>query len=165
MKDASAVPTLIELLASGDRAVVIESVRALGRIGDRGRGPDALVKLIQAKDTSAHVRLEAVDALGDDARSRRLRRAARLRSTDPNPAIRAAALRSAAALEPEQFVAVLSGLDPDPVWSVRAAIATVLGTHAARYRAAGTDRDAWRKTITASFRRSSRRSSSCARPT
>src|SRR6185295_5460277 len=48
--------------------------------------------------------------------------------TDANPAIRAAAVKSAAALDPEQFVAILSGLDPDPVWSVRAAIATTLGT-------------------------------------
>ena len=28
----------------------------------------------------------------------------------------------------ESFVTVLSGLDPDPHWSVRAALATVLGT-------------------------------------
>ena len=126
LKDTSAVPTLIGMLAAGDRAVVIESVRALGRIGEAAAAP-ALIKLIQAKDTNAHVRLEAVEALG----SMRVPGVSDLvldTLIDPNPAIRAAALRSIAALEPEQFVAVLSGLDPDPIWSVRAAVATVLGT-------------------------------------
>jgi len=126
LKEASAVPALIGLLASSDRAVVIESVRALGRIGDAAAAP-GLMKLFQAKDTDAHVRLEVVEALGT-------MRAAGVSDfvldtlIDPNPAIRAAALKSIAALEPEQFVAVLSALDPDPVWSVRAAVATVLGT-------------------------------------
>jgi cyclophilin family peptidyl-prolyl cis-trans isomerase len=48
--------------------------------------------------------------------------------TDASPAMRAAALRSVAALDAEGFVAVLAGLDPDPHWSVRAALASVLGT-------------------------------------
>ena len=39
LKDASAVPTLLGLLASNDPAVVIESVRALGRIGDPSAAP------------------------------------------------------------------------------------------------------------------------------
>ena len=47
---------------------------------------------------------------------------------DPVPAVRAAALRSLAAFDPENFIFVLSGLDPDPHWNVRAALATVLGT-------------------------------------
>ena len=126
LKDASAVPVLIGLLASPETAVVVESVRALGRIGDR-TAADMLVKLVREKDTNAQVRREALEALGSmlapgvfdvllDS------------FADPNPAIRAAAIRSAAALDPEQFVAVLSGLDPDPDWSVRAAVASVLGT-------------------------------------
>jgi len=48
--------------------------------------------------------------------------------SDPNPDIRAAALRSSAMLAPDLFVTVLSGLDPDPDWSVRYALASVLGT-------------------------------------
>ena len=47
--------------------------------------------------------------------------------TDPNPQIRAAALRSVATMDPENFVAILSGLDPDSHWTVRAALAGVLG--------------------------------------
>jgi cyclophilin family peptidyl-prolyl cis-trans isomerase len=42
--------------------------------------------------------------------------------------VRAAAIRSLAQLDAENFITVLSGLDPDPHWSVRSALATVLGT-------------------------------------
>ena len=126
LKDASAVPALIGLLSSSDGSVVIESIRALGRIGDAAAGP-ALVKLMQAKESDLHVRLEVVEALGS-IRAPGVSDLVLDALVDSNPAIRAAALRSAAALEPEQFVAVLSGLDPDPIWSVRAAVATVFGT-------------------------------------
>jgi HEAT repeat protein/cyclophilin family peptidyl-prolyl cis-trans isomerase len=126
LKDASAVPTLIGLAGSAEPAVVIESVRALGRIGDRAAA-DALVKLLEAKDASPHVRLEALDALGV-IRPPGVTDILIDWFADPNPAIRAAALRSAAAVDPQQFVAILSGLDPDPIWSVRAAVASVLGT-------------------------------------
>ena len=126
LKDPSAVPTLLGLLGSGDPAVVIESVRALGRIADPSAAP-ALMKLIQAKDTNPYARFEALDALGG-MRAPGVSDLLLDSFTDANPAIRAAALKSAAALDPEQFVAVLSGLDPDPVWSVRATIASTLGT-------------------------------------
>ena len=126
LKDPSALTTLLGLVTSGDPAVVIEGVRALGRIADPSAAP-ALVKLVQTKDASPSVRFEALDALG----GMRVPGVSDLlldSFTDANPAIRAAALKSAARLDPEQFVAVLSGLDPDPVWSVRATIASTLGT-------------------------------------
>jgi cyclophilin family peptidyl-prolyl cis-trans isomerase len=47
---------------------------------------------------------------------------------DPTPSVRAAALRSLVDLDREGFVTILSGLDPDKHWSVRATLATVLGT-------------------------------------
>src|SRR5581483_11646576 len=47
---------------------------------------------------------------------------------DRSIAIRAAAIRALAQFDPEGFVTVLSGLDPDPNWTVRAALATALGT-------------------------------------
>ena len=76
------------------------------------------------------MRLEAVSALGGfhDARTRADGHAARhlVRSHSGDP--RRGALGAAASLDPEGFVAVLSGLDPDPHWSVRAALASVLGT-------------------------------------
>jgi cyclophilin family peptidyl-prolyl cis-trans isomerase len=48
--------------------------------------------------------------------------------TDPWPAMRAAALRAAAAIDRESFLLVLAGLDPDPQWSVRATLADLLAT-------------------------------------
>jgi cyclophilin family peptidyl-prolyl cis-trans isomerase len=71
------------------------------------------------------VRLEAVTALGT------LRGEAGLPvvqdlMTDPWPVMRAAALRAAAAIDPETFVIVLASLEADAHWTVRAALADVL---------------------------------------
>ncbi len=126
LKDPSAVPALLSLLSSGDRSVLVETVRALGRIGDRAAAP-ALLKLLGQDKLDPHVRLEAIAALGplhDPSASDPLIDLL----GDPSPAVRAAALRSVAALDAESFVTILSGLDPDPQWSVRAALAGVLGT-------------------------------------
>ena len=126
LKDRSALPVLLPLMSSGERSVLIETVRALGRIGDPGADQPLLTNI---RDTAAdpHVRLEAVGAIGGlhqpevgDALLDVL--------ADPSPAVRAAALRSLAALDRDNFITVLSGLDPDPHWNVRAALATVLGT-------------------------------------
>ena len=46
----------------------------------------------------------------------------------PAPPVRAAALRSVRALDTQQFVQVLSTMDPDPHWSARAALASTLAT-------------------------------------
>ncbi|MGE5813323.1 MAG: peptidylprolyl isomerase, partial [Acidobacteriota bacterium] len=45
---------------------------------------------------------------------------------DPWPSMRAAAFRSLAQADPDGFLFALSGLDPDPHWSVRAALASAL---------------------------------------
>jgi cyclophilin family peptidyl-prolyl cis-trans isomerase/HEAT repeat protein len=126
LKDRSALPVLLPLMSSGERSVLIETVRALGRIGD----PSAvrpLLRIIGDAAADPQVRLEAVNAVGSihqpevgDALLDVL--------ADPSPAIRAAALRSLAAFDREGFVTVLSGLDLDAHWNVRAALATVLGT-------------------------------------
>ncbi|MGH9141535.1 MAG: HEAT repeat domain-containing protein, partial [Vicinamibacterales bacterium] len=126
LKDRSALPVLMPLLSSGERSVLIETVRAVGRIGDPS-AVQPLLRIIGDAAVDPHVRLEAVGAVGslhqpavNDALLDLL--------ADPSPAIRAAALRSLAAFDRESFMTVLSGLDPDPHWSVRAALATVLGT-------------------------------------
>jgi HEAT repeat protein/cyclophilin family peptidyl-prolyl cis-trans isomerase len=126
LKDRAALPVLTPLLSSGERSVLIETVRALGRIGDAS-AVQPLLRIIGDAAADPHVRLEAVGALGGlhqpevgDALLDVL--------ADPSPAVRAAALRSLAAFDRENFVTVLSGLDPDPHWNVRAALATVLGT-------------------------------------
>ena len=126
LKDRAALPTLLPLLTGGDRTVTIETIRALGRIGDASAAVP-LLKIVAAADTDAHVRLEAVTALGgihDPAVSDVLLDLL----SDRNPSIRAAALVATAAQDPEEFVTVLSGIDPDPNWTVRGTLASVLGT-------------------------------------
>jgi HEAT repeat protein/cyclophilin family peptidyl-prolyl cis-trans isomerase len=128
LKDRSALPVLMPLLTSGTRAVLIQTIRALGRIGDPS-AIDPLLRVVRDKSTDPQVRLEIVDAIGGLRPPLGSPAADLLLDlvSDPSPAVRAAALRSTAALDPEGFVAVLSGLDTDSHWTVRAALAGVLG--------------------------------------
>ncbi len=121
-----AVALLIPLVTSAERAIAIEAVRALGRIGDPAAAP-ALLKIMQDRKAEPHLRLEAVAASGD-IRTPAVNDVLLDLVSDPSPDVRAAALRASAAQDPENFVAVLSGLDPDPNWVVRSALASVLGT-------------------------------------
>jgi len=131
LKDPSALPTLMPLLTSGERSVLIETIRAIGKIGEPSTAP-SLLKFIRESGTDPHVRLEAVNALGGLKGG--LPALTEVNDTlldlmtDPSPPIRAAALRSVAAMDPENFVTILSALDPDSHWTVRAALAGVLGT-------------------------------------
>jgi cyclophilin family peptidyl-prolyl cis-trans isomerase len=127
LKDPAAVEPLMALLnaAQTPPEVLVAAVRALAAIGDTRAGA-ALITL--ASDTGdPNVRLEAVTALGT-MRSAEALTIVQDYLTDPWPALRAAALRAAAAIDPEQFVLVLSGMEPDPQWTVRAALAEVLAT-------------------------------------
>ena len=126
LRDRAALPVLTPLLSSGTRSVLVETVRALGRIGDPASA-QALIRLMNDPATDPTVRLETVGAIGGihvpevaDALTDTL--------TDPNPSVRAAALRALATFDPQDFVIILSGLDADPHWNVRATLATVLGT-------------------------------------
>ena len=126
LKDPSALPVLMPLMSSGERSVLIETVRALGRIGDpAAAGP--LLRVIRDAAADPHVRLEAVSAIGG-LHTPEVGDVLLDVLADPSPGVRAAALRSLAAFDRENFITVLSGLDPDPHWNVRAALATVLGT-------------------------------------
>src|SRR5439155_1007113 len=63
LKDPSAVPVLMPLLSSGERSVLIESIRALGRIGDPVAA-EPLMRIIRDRATNPAVRLESVAAIG-----------------------------------------------------------------------------------------------------
>ena len=124
LKDRASLAMLLPLVGSAQKNVAIEAVRALGKIGDPSAAP-ALLKLVQTQKSDAHLRLEAVQALGSihadgvfDTLLDSL--------TDPNPSIRAAAFHAAAAFDPDAFITVLSGIDPDPSWNVRSALASAL---------------------------------------
>jgi HEAT repeat protein/cyclophilin family peptidyl-prolyl cis-trans isomerase len=125
LKDRAALPVLMPLLSSGERSVLVETIRALGRIGDPSAARP-LIRFLNDSATDPTVRLEAAGAIGGihvpevtDVLFDVL--------ADPTPAVRGAALRSLAALDEAHFLLVLSGLDPDPDWSVRATLATILG--------------------------------------
>lgn len=126
LKDRSAVPVIVPLVGAPERAVAVEAIRALGRIGDAAAAP-VLLKLVQDAKTDAHLRLEAVTALGG-VKAEGVVDVLLDIIGDPSPLVRAATIRSLAQLDREGFVTVLSALDPDPNWTVRSALATVLGT-------------------------------------
>jgi cyclophilin family peptidyl-prolyl cis-trans isomerase/HEAT repeat protein len=127
-KAQAAVDRLVALLGSPRTpiGVVVSAVRALALIGDsRAAGP--LIALASEPAVDPNIRLEAVTALGT------LRAAEALpivqdHLTDAWPAMRVAALRAAAAIDPESFLIVLSSMDRDNQWIVRAALAEVLAT-------------------------------------
>jgi cyclophilin family peptidyl-prolyl cis-trans isomerase/HEAT repeat protein len=126
LKDRAALTVLMDLTSSGDRHVLVETVRALGRIGDPSAA-EPLLRIVRDAAADPLVRLETVGALGGIHTAEVADTLLDVLS-EPSPPIRAAALQSLAALDPENFITVLSGLDPDPHWSVRAALATALGT-------------------------------------
>jgi HEAT repeat protein/cyclophilin family peptidyl-prolyl cis-trans isomerase len=124
MKAASALPVFRMLLTSGDHGVLVQTIRALGRVGEDADA-DAVLKIARDPKADPQLRLEAVAALGHFHTQPAIDTL--LDSLgDPSPAIRSAALRATASADADNFMTVLSGLDPDPHWSVRATLAEVL---------------------------------------
>jgi cyclophilin family peptidyl-prolyl cis-trans isomerase/HEAT repeat protein len=128
LKDARGVDALLWLADPRNQPprVVAQAVRSLGQIGD-ARAVPALIALARQPALDDNVRLEVVTALGT------LRPTAATTVlvdliTDRWPVMRAAAMRSLAQLDPETLLVVLSALDADPSWQVRADLATTLGT-------------------------------------
>jgi cyclophilin family peptidyl-prolyl cis-trans isomerase/HEAT repeat protein len=116
----------LPLVASPDRAVAVEAIRALGRIGDPAAAP-SLLALARTSRTDPILRVEAVSAIGNIGGDGVLDTLLDLLA-DPSPLVRAAAIGALPRVDPEGFVTTLSALDPDPDWKVRAALADVLGT-------------------------------------
>ena len=124
--DSSVLPALVELLdpRRRDARVVVTAVRALADLGDDKAAP-ALRRLLQTPNLDQTLLLELVEALaavGDrsstDAMIELL--------THRWPPLRGAALRGLARLDPDLFVLVLSGLQVDSQWQVRADLARAL---------------------------------------
>jgi len=123
---AKPLQALLEPSAKAGLEVTVSAVRALAQVGATTAVP-ALVRLAGDPKTDANVRLEAVSALGELRSPEGLATAQDL-MTDEWPGLRAAAVRAAAAIDPDSFVSVLAGMEPDRSWRVRAALAGVLGT-------------------------------------
>jgi HEAT repeat protein/cyclophilin family peptidyl-prolyl cis-trans isomerase len=128
LKDPAAVDALIPLtLNKGlNLRVQVRVVAALGALGD-ARAVQPLLTLLDQPQLDPTLRLEVVKALGDLRAADATERLLDLMS-DRSPAMRIAAFGALAKANPEQFIAVLSGLDPDPDWVVRAATATTLSS-------------------------------------
>ena len=105
-------------------AVLIEAVRALAAIGDAMALP-GLIKIVADTGADPALRREAMTALGGVATADSLDMMLDLIS-DSAPAVRGAARRALARIDPDTFFATLSGLDMDPDWTVRAAEAEAL---------------------------------------
>ena len=128
LRDREAVALLIPLAADVVRqpAVGVEAIRALGAVRAAEAVPE-LVKVTRLGTIDPAIRAEAVSSIGGAGSSSDGEALLDLLS-DRAPAVRGAAFRALAALDPERFLLALSGLDPDSEPSVRAAIATACGT-------------------------------------
>ena len=107
-------------------AVLIQAVRALAAIGDPIAVP-LVMRIVVDVAADATLRLEAVTALSVLATADSLDLWLDLMSDD-SPAMRGAAIRALARIDPDALMAALSGLDPDRDWTVRAAEAAALAT-------------------------------------
>ena len=110
----------------GDPAVMVQAVRALAAAGD-ARSTALAAGLVAQAGLDPALRIEAMTTYAALAGAEESERLVDL-SSDRTPAIRAAALRALARVDPDTFLVTLSGLDPDREWTVRAAVATAVGT-------------------------------------
>jgi cyclophilin family peptidyl-prolyl cis-trans isomerase/HEAT repeat protein len=126
-KDQQAAGALLTAAedASTPLAVRIQAVRAIAALGD-ARGGAAMRRLITSPRVDQNLQLEAIVALS------RLRDSASIDVlldlvSAQWPSVRAAALHALALTDVDTFMSSISALDPDPHWSVRAALAATLG--------------------------------------
>ncbi|MGE0445521.1 MAG: HEAT repeat domain-containing protein [Vicinamibacterales bacterium] len=107
-------------------AVVVQAIRALAAVQDQDAAA-VLQRLVTQPQVEEPLRLEAVAALGTIANSDSVELMLDLLA-DQAPAMRGAAMRALAQIDPDTFLLTLSGLDPDRDVSVRMAQAGALGT-------------------------------------
>lgn len=123
LPDPPARQAVLKLLEDDNDKVRIEAIRAAGARKLAEATPRLLALL---KGDTPYSKVEAVRALGLISDPRALDPLLD-RLSDPSPWIREAAIRSVAQIDPDSFFLVLSGLDPDGDWRVRAALADTLG--------------------------------------
>ena len=127
LKDQRAATPMLAIAdtASEPLAVRIQAVRALAQLGD-SRGAPVLMRLITSAQVNQNLQLEAIAALGQLRHAGAVELLIDLVSASW-PSVRAAALQALARTDADTFISAISGLDTDAHWSVRAALATVLG--------------------------------------
>jgi cyclophilin family peptidyl-prolyl cis-trans isomerase/HEAT repeat protein len=124
LKDAGTVDVLGGLTKDADEGVVVMALRALATVGDAG-GVPAVASVLASPNLT--LKREALRALAVLPADRSLREQLVPLVGHKEPWIRAAALQALARTDRDSFALVLSGLDPDPDWSVRAGLAAALG--------------------------------------
>jgi cyclophilin family peptidyl-prolyl cis-trans isomerase/HEAT repeat protein len=128
---AAKVPRALDVvrgIVEGRRAspeVTIQALRALAAANDTQATALVAGFMMQA-GLDPTLRLEAMTTFAALAGAEESERLVDL-SSDRTPAIRGAAFRALARVDPETFLVTLSGLDLDRDWSVRMALATSLG--------------------------------------
>jgi cyclophilin family peptidyl-prolyl cis-trans isomerase/HEAT repeat protein len=124
LEAAVAFDVLASLARDEDENVAFEALRSLGRLGDQ-RARSLAASLLGSR--SDLIRRQALLTLAALPAESRLRARIVPLVGDRSPWIRAAALTALARTDRDNFALVLSGMDPDPVWWVRAALAAALG--------------------------------------
>jgi cyclophilin family peptidyl-prolyl cis-trans isomerase/HEAT repeat protein len=127
-KDPSAAAVLLPMLdlTARPREVVASAIRAVEQLGVR-QAAAALARIAADARVDLNLRIQAVTALGVLKPVDQLPYVQDL-LTDNAPAMRAAAVRVAAAIDPDNFTLILSGLERDSHWIARAALAEALAT-------------------------------------
>jgi cyclophilin family peptidyl-prolyl cis-trans isomerase/HEAT repeat protein len=124
LKDSSALDTLVRLAQDREPDVVVQALRALGGLQD-ARGTGAVLAALGSPNLE--LKLEALRALQQLPSDPSLRARVVPYVGHELAWIRAAALGALARVDREDFAMVLSGMDLDPDWMVRAGLATALG--------------------------------------
>ena len=124
LKDVASVELLAKLAVDREEDVVVQALRALAAIGD-ARGVSAAAAALNSPNLL--LKWEALKALAQLPLDRSLRGRIVPYVGHERPFLRAAAFPALARIDREEFALVLSGLDPDPEWTVRAGLASALG--------------------------------------
>jgi cyclophilin family peptidyl-prolyl cis-trans isomerase/HEAT repeat protein len=124
LQDASAFDTVAGLVRDPSEAVAATALKALGVMGDPRGTAVAASMLASPNPVLKREALRALAVLPGD-RSQRFRIVPYV--GEKQPWLRGPALRALARADKDEFALVLSGLDPDPDPSVRAALAQGLG--------------------------------------
>jgi cyclophilin family peptidyl-prolyl cis-trans isomerase/HEAT repeat protein len=129
VKAVEAAPDLLLIAADVARqpGPGVEAIRALREIGDPSAAR-VLRQVLSIPDLDAGIRAEAAAALGATGAVDEDGEFLLDILSDAAPVVRAAALRALGVLDQERLLFALSGRDPDEHWSVRAAVADVLGS-------------------------------------
>jgi len=120
-RDHMALFTALALDASKDARLRIAAVRALARVPG-AESASTLVKVLGTPKIDDNLRLETVTALGAAGDASTVEPLLDLLA-DEWPVMRSTALAAVARVDPQNLALILSGLQPDPDWTVRASVA------------------------------------------